>query len=263
MVATVSVPRLEARSVTVRYGTRAALDRVSVCVRQGEVLFVMGPSGCGKTTLLKCLAGLIRPTEGDVLFEGRPLEAEGGPTLDALRRATGFVFQGGALLSSISLSDNLALPMRVRFALPPPVVDEAVRMKLAQVGLLDAAHLMPSELSGGMRKRAGIARALAIDPNLLLLDEPTSGLDPTTADEIDTLIGRLREDLGATVVVVSHDLASAAKLADRIVIIVSGSKVVEGTWQEVHACRECAVRDFLERRGRPTPEAHGAQWEKT
>ena len=210
--------RLEARELTVRYGGRAALDRASVSVQPGEILFVMGPSGCGKTTLLKCLVGLIRPDEGDVLFDGRPIEPEGGPVVDSLRRQTGFVFQGSALLSSIDLGDNVALPIRARLLLPSRVVEEAVRMKLAQVGLLEAAHRTPSELSGGMRKRAGIARALALDPTLLLFDEPTSGLDPITSDEIDTLVGRLREDLGATVIVVSHDLASAAKIADRVVI---------------------------------------------
>src|SRR5579871_1657612 len=221
MVAPANVPRLEARGLTLRYGTRAALEDVDVRVEQGEVLYVMGPSGCGKTTLLKCLVGLIHPDEGEVFFDGQPIEREGGPVRDALRRAAGFVFQGGALLSSLSLVDNVALPMRVRHKLPDPVVEEAVRMKLAQVGLLEAVRLQPSELSGGMRKRAGIARALALDPSVLLLDEPTGGLDPVTADEIDSLVGRLREDLGVTVVVVSHDLASAHKLADRIVIMSS------------------------------------------
>ena len=263
MIASAEVPRLEGRDLTVLFGGRPALDHVSVRVRPGEILYVMGPSGCGKTTLLKCLVGLLRPTEGEVRFEGRPIEPEGGPVLDALRRATGFVFQGGALLSSIPLHDNVALPMHVRFSLPDSVVDEAVRMKLAQVGLLHAAHLQPSELSGGMRKRAGIARALALDPTLLLFDEPTSGLDPMTSDEIDTLVGRLREDLRVTVVVVSHDLASAAKLADRVVIMAKGRALVEGSWSCVQSSTDPAVRAFLDRHGRPIPEARSARWEES
>ncbi|HZU96353.1 MAG TPA: ATP-binding cassette domain-containing protein [Planctomycetota bacterium] len=247
--------------MTVRYGDRAAIEGVDLRVEDGQVVYVMGPSGCGKTTLLKCLAGLIRPREGAVFFEGRRLESEDGPARGALRRSTGFVFQGGALLSSISLSENVALPMRVRASLPRPVIDEAVRMKLAQVGLLEAAGLLPSELSGGMRKRAGIARALALDPTLFLFDEPTSGLDPITADEIDTLIGRLREDLGATVVVVSHDLASAEKLADHVVIMIGGRARVAGRWAEVRASSDERVQDFLHRRGRPIPEAQAERWE--
>jgi phospholipid/cholesterol/gamma-HCH transport system ATP-binding protein len=262
MVPELDRPRLEARGVTVRFGDRVALDSVDVTIHSGEVLYVMGPSGCGKTTLLKCLAGLVRPDAGEVRFEGRLLEPEGGPVTEALRRAAGFVFQGSALLSSISLSDNVALPMRARFAFPEMLIDEAVRMKLAQVGLLGAGRLKPSQLSGGMRKRAGIARALALDPNLLMFDEPTAGLDPVTADEIDTLVGRIRDDLGATVLVVSHDLASAEKLADRVVIIAEGRALCQGRWHEVRASRDERVRGFLERHGRPIPEARANHWEE-
>jgi phospholipid/cholesterol/gamma-HCH transport system ATP-binding protein len=263
MMAPVRIARLEARGVTVRYGARAVLEDVSVRVEPGEVLYVMGPSGCGKTTLLKTLAGLIPATGGEVLFEGRRLERESGPVLDALRRTSGFVFQGSALLSSISLGENIALPMRARLALPRPVLDEAVRMKLAQVGLLEAAHLLPSELSGGMRKRAGIARALALDPSLLLFDEPTSGLDPITADEIDTLVGRIREDLGATVVVVSHDLASARKLADRVAIMAQGRALAQGTWAQVGTSTDERVRAFLDRRCHPIAQVRAARWEES
>jgi phospholipid/cholesterol/gamma-HCH transport system ATP-binding protein len=257
------VPRLEARRVTVRYGERTALHEVSVSVSPGEVLYVMGTSGSGKTTLLKCLSGLLQPTGGEVFFDGQPLESEGGPVLDALRRATGMVFQGGALLSSISLRENVALPIRVRIALDEGILGEAVNMRLAQVGLLDAAHLQPSELSGGMRKRAGIARALALDPSVLLFDEPTAGLDPVTADEIDTLVGRLRQDLGATVLVVSHDLASAKKLADRVVIMSGGRTIVEGRFEDIQASTDPAVRAFLDRRARPAAVTREKHWEET
>lgn len=254
------VALLETRGLALRFGERTVLHDVDVQVRPREVVFFMGPSGCGKTTLLKALAGLLRPHAGTVAFEGRPLEAESGPVREALRHATGMVFQGAALLSSINLADNVALPMRVRqAALSPEVVQEAVRMKLAQVGLLDAADRQPSELSGGMRKRAGIARALALDPRLLLLDEPTGGLDPVTSAEIDALIGALRQDLGVTVVIVSHDLTSAERLADRAVILGDGRILAEGTWSQVQASTDPAVRRFIAGKARPrSPGKEGA-----
>jgi phospholipid/cholesterol/gamma-HCH transport system ATP-binding protein len=240
------VALLETHGLAVRFGERTVLRDIDVQVRPGEIVFFMGPSGCGKTTLLKALAGLLQPAAGVVAFEGRPLEPEAGPVREALRCATGMVFQGAALLSSISLAENVALPMRVRQdALSPEILQEAVRMKLAQVGLLDAAERQPAELSGGMRKRAGIARALALDPRLLLLDEPTGGLDPVTSGEIDALIGALREDLGVTMVIVSHDLVSAKRLADRAVILGHGRILAEGTWSQVQMSPDAAVRRFL------------------
>jgi len=248
---------LETRDLTVRFGESAVLDRIGLAVRPGEVFVVMGPSGCGKTTLLKCLVRLQEPTEGAVLVEGRDVAALSPEESDDLRRATGMVFQGGALLNSISLRENVALPMRAHLDLPPGVVDEAVRMKLAQVGLLEAADRMPSELSGGMRKRAGIARALALDPRLLFFDEPTSGLDPVTSDGIDNLVLELREALGATMVVVTHDLPSARKIADRLVVLSGGRALAQGTWDEVQATRDPEVRDFLDRHAKPM-EAGGA-----
>lgn len=242
---------LEAREVVVRFGDFTALDRVSLQVRPGEIYYVMGGSGSGKTTLLRCLVRLLRPTSGTVLVEGRDVSHLGPAELAGLRRVTGMVFQGAALLSSVSLADNVALPLRAQLRLPPDVVDEVVRMKLAQVGLLEAADRMPSELSGGMQKRAGIARALALDPRLLFFDEPTSGLDPVTSAGIDELILELRGALGVTCVVVSHDLPSAARAADRLLVMHRGRALIEGTFEAVQASRDPAVRAFLDRRAEP------------
>jgi phospholipid/cholesterol/gamma-HCH transport system ATP-binding protein len=230
------------------------LDRVDLRVRRGEVFVVMGPSGCGKTTLLKCLVGLMRPTDGEALFEGRSLPSMGPAAFDDFRRAAGMVFQGGALLNSISLRENVALPMRAHTTQPPDLIDEAVRMRLAQVGLLEAADRMPSELSGGMRKRAGIARALALDPSVVFFDEPTSGLDPITSDGIDDLVLALRDGLGVTMVVVTHDLPSARKIADRMLVMGGGRALVEGIRDEVQLSRDPAVRAFLDRQA-PRVEA--------
>jgi phospholipid/cholesterol/gamma-HCH transport system ATP-binding protein len=239
---------LETRDLTVTFGERTVLDRINLRIRRGEIFVVMGPSGCGKTTLLKCLVRLQAPTSGSVLLDGRDsLSLDDGASDDVLR-STGMVFQGGALLNSISLRENVALPLRAHTRLPKGMIDEAVLMKLAQVGLLEAADRMPSELSGGMRKRAGIARALALDPRVLFFDEPTSGLDPVTSDGIDDLILELRNALGATMVVVTHDLPSARKIADRLVVLGRGRALVEGTWDEVQASRDPEVRAFLDRK---------------
>ena len=257
-----AAPLLQVEGLTVRFGEHTVFEDLDLSVPRGEVLFLMGGSGCGKTTLLKCLAGLLVPAEGQVLFRGRPLEAEHGPVLDELRRSVGMVFQGGALLGSLTLEENVALPLRVNLAeLPERLIREVVRMRLAQVGLLDAAERLPAELSGGMRKRAGIARALALDPPLLLLDEPTGGLDPITSDEMDTLVDHLGERGELTVVIVSHDLDSAAKLADEVVILGEGRIMAQGTWDEVQASRTEAVRAFLDRRAPEHEIARESTWE--
>ncbi len=239
---------IETRDLTVRFGERAVLDRVNLRIRPGEVFVIMGPSGCGKTTLLKCLVGLLHPTEGSIHVEGRDLASLDEAQTEDLCRATRMVFQCGALLNSISLRENVALPMRAHTPYTPEIVEEAVRMRLAQVGLLESAGRMPSELSGGMRKRAGIARALALDPRVIFFDEPTSGLDPVTSDGIDDLVLELRAAMGSTMVVVTHDLPSARKIADRLIVLSRGRAIAEGTWDEVQSSRDPEVRDFLDRK---------------
>jgi phospholipid/cholesterol/gamma-HCH transport system ATP-binding protein len=238
---------LETRDLSVVFGGRAVLDGVNLRIRRGEVFVVMGPSGCGKTTLLKVLVRLLAPTAGSVHIEGRDASTLDEAASDDVLRATGMVFQGGALLNSISLRENVALPMRAHTGLTPALIDETVRMRLAQVGLLEAADRMPSELSGGMRKRAGIARALALEPRMIFFDEPTSGLDPVTSDGIDNLVLELRDALRATMVVVTHDLPSARKIADHLVVLSRGRALAEGTWDEVQGTRDPEVRAFLDR----------------
>jgi len=235
---------LEVDRLHVAFDDFQVIRDVSFEVERGEIFVIMGPSGCGKTTLLKTMVGLLRPASGEVRFKGRVVHGRG---LDEYRRSIGMVFQQGALLNSVSLEENVALPLTEHSGLPSWMVEEVVKMKLAQVGLLEARTRLPMELSGGMRKRAGIARALALEPELLFFDEPTGGLDPMTADGIDNLILELRDTLGVTIVVVTHELASIFKIADRILMLKDAGIAVLGSREEVRGVRDDAVRRFIER----------------
>lgn len=239
---------LSVRDLSIGFGERTVIDSVSFAVRRGEIFVIMGPSGCGKTTLLKAITGLIPKSGGEVAFHGRPLETP--DDFADFRRRLGMVFQQGALLNSVSLEDNVALPLREHERLPEWMVRNVVRMKLAQVGLLSARRRMPMELSGGMRKRAGIARAIALEPELLFFDEPSGGLDPVTADGIDNLVLALREHLGVTVIAVSHELASIFKIADRVMMLAEGRIAAVGSRREMQAIEDPLVADFIGRRAR-------------
>ncbi len=237
---------LGVRNLQVGYADHTVIRDVSFEVRPREIFVIMGPSGCGKTTLLKAVVGLVPVRGGTVTYRGRSLASPGA--LHDFRKRIGMVFQQGALLNSVSLEENVALPLREHTRLPEWMIRQVVRIRLAQVGLLDAGHLKPMELSGGMRKRAGIARALALEPELLFFDEPTGGLDPVTADGIDNLILSLRESMPVTIVAVTHELASIFKVADRVMMLRDGGIAVLGTPAEVRASRDEEVLRFIERR---------------
>jgi phospholipid/cholesterol/gamma-HCH transport system ATP-binding protein len=230
------------------YGGRPVIEDVSFRVRAGETRVIVGPSGCGKSTLLKCLIGLLRPEAGKVRVLGHDCETMTTRDWDELRRRMGVSFQSAALLNSLTVGENVALPLRENTRLDANTIRIMTRLKLEQVGLLGAEDKLPSELSGGMRKRAGIARALAMDPRVLFLDEPSAGLDPVTAAGLDELLVKLKSALGLTVVLVTHELESARILADRLLMLDHGAVRLDGTFDDVAASRDPAVRRFFDRK---------------
>jgi phospholipid/cholesterol/gamma-HCH transport system ATP-binding protein len=242
------VPALmQVQGLSAQAGGRTILHDIDFEVRQGEVLVVMGPSGCGKSTLLRHLVGLQRPLAGRVLLDGHDLHAGNEDALAALRRRFGVMFQAGALWSSMSLGENLMLPMRLFTLMNRTQREQRARDKLALVGLQDGFDLMPAQLSGGMRKRAALARALALEPKLLFLDEPGSGLDPLNAARLDALVLELRHHLGTTVVMVTHDIASVFAVADRALYLDEQAMTMTalGVPQDLLQHGPPAVRRFL------------------
>jgi phospholipid/cholesterol/gamma-HCH transport system ATP-binding protein len=241
------VPVLEVRGLVAHYGEREVLHGISFEAEEGEILAVIGGSGCGKTMLLKHVIGLMRPASGYVKFWGRDLALMNEDELSALQARFGVSFQSGGLFNSMTLYDNIALPLRERSGLSEEIIDTIVRAKLSLVGLGEALWRMPSELSGGMRKRAGFARALALDPEIVFFDEPSAGLDPITAAGLDELILRLRRTLGITVVVITHELESIKKVADRVLMLEQGSVAFLGLLEEALRSGEARVKQFFSR----------------
>jgi phospholipid/cholesterol/gamma-HCH transport system ATP-binding protein len=238
---------LRVEGLVAAYGEQTILDGVDLEVARGEVRVVLGGSGSGKSTLLKHCIGLLTPAAGRVQVLGQPLhDLEGAERVSLLRRI-GVLFQNGALLGSISVRDNVALPLREHTDLPEEVIGELVGLKLAVVELSHAENLLPSELSGGMRKRAALARAMALDPELLFCDEPSAGLDPRTTAELDALILRMRDRFGVTVVVVTHELMSIERIADRAIMLSAGKAIADGTLDEVRESDHPEIRAFFRR----------------
>ena len=234
-------PAIRVREVVKVFGDRAVLDGVTFDVRRGETLVIMGGSGCGKSTLLRHMIGSITPTAGRVELLGSNLAELDEKGLNALRLRFGILFQSGALFNSLSVAENVALPLREHTDLDDSTIEIMVTMKLELVNLRQAADRMPSEISGGMRKRAGLARAIALDPEVLFYDEPSAGLDPVTSAEVDQLMMDLTGKLGVTSVVVTHEMDSAFRIADRMVMLDRGKTLKIGPRSEFEALRDSPV----------------------
>jgi phospholipid/cholesterol/gamma-HCH transport system ATP-binding protein len=250
-------PLLRVDSLGVRFGSQQVLRNISLDLAAGDTLVVLGESGCGKTVLLKTMIGLVRPASGDILFEGRSLTRMSDRQLAHLRTRYGFVFQGAALFDSLSIAENIAFPLREHTQIPESAVQEIVTALVDEVGLPRSVLVKkPVELSGGMRKRAGLARALALDPNLVLYDEPTTGLDPIMTDVINELILRVRLRPAVTSVVVTHDMQTARKVADRVIMLYplfrlrpdESQIVFDGTPDELDRSTDPRIRQFVEGR---------------
>jgi phospholipid/cholesterol/gamma-HCH transport system ATP-binding protein len=243
---------ISVRDLRVSYGEREVLHGVSFDVHPGETMVILGGSGSGKSTLIRTLAGLEKPTAGAVWIKGKNIATASWKEMDELRKKIGMSFQGGALFGSMTLGENVALPLRELTNLEDSTIRIMVRLKLEQVGLAGFADYRPSELSGGMMKRGAVARALAMDPEILFFDEPSAGLDPIIAAGIDKLILDLKQAFDMTIVVVTHELASAFLIADRMVMIDKGNIIALGTKEEMRASSNPRVRQFLDRV--PEPE---------
>lgn len=242
-----SQPVVEVDNLIVRYGERTVLNNITSRVLPAEIRVILGTSGCGKTTFLKSIIGLLKRASGSIKIFGTPINDQDEPQTVEVLKKVGVLFQNGALLGSLTVLENVALPLQMHTNLPEKLIHEMVRMKLGQVDLPHAANLYPGELSGGMRKRAALARALALDPPLLFCDEPSAGLDPVTSAGLDELLLKLRAMLGITIVVVTHELFSIEKIADSITFLHKGSLLYEGGYKDALKMETGPIPDFFKR----------------
>ena len=236
---------VEVRDVNFSYGSRPILQGINLTLPKGKVIAVMGGSGCGKTTLFRLIGGALKPTKGYVKIDGQVIHELDQKGLYAMRRKMGVLFQFGALFTDMSVFDNVAFQMREHTDLPEEIIHDLVLMKLHAVGLRGTHHLMPAELSGGMARRVALARTVALDPMLILYDEPFAGLDPISLTVVGQLIRRLNDALGATSVVVTHDVQESLKIVDYIYFISDGVIVAEGTPDEIRASDKPFVHQFV------------------
>src|SRR5580704_11957701 len=244
-------PMVSLRDLRVSYGDREILHGISFDVLPGETMVILGGSGSGKSTLLRTLVGLERASSGEVWIRGKNIAAISQDEMDEIRKHIGMSFQGSALFGSMTVGENVALPLREHTKLENSTIEIMLRLKLEQVGLAGFEYYMPSQLSGGMMKRAAVARALAMDPEILFFDEPSAGLDPIIAAGIDQLILELKKAFHMTIIVVTHELASAFLIADRMVLIDKGNVVAIGTGEEMRNSKQPRVRQFLDRVAEP------------
>lgn len=250
-------PLIRARDIITTFGERIVHDRVSCTIYEGEIYALLGGSGSGKSTLLREMIMLQKPDSGTLTVMGYDLSSLSAENAHKLRSSWGVLFQSGALFSSLSVGENIALLYKEQTQLPPVLIDELIDLKIALVGLPpEAKYLYPSELSGGMVKRAALARALALDPKILFLDEPTSGLDPYSSRQFDELIRQLRDILGLTIVMVSHDLDTIYHAVDRFVLLGEGKAIAEGNLEEVLKTSHPLINYFFNP-SRNNKELHG------
>ncbi|MDP2137500.1 MAG: ATP-binding cassette domain-containing protein [Candidatus Didemnitutus sp.] len=251
---------VEVDGLECRYDDRVILENVSFAVKRAEILFIIGGSGCGKSTLLRNLIGLNQPAKGTVRYFGRDFTHASPAERKRLLRTFGVLYQAGALWSSMTLRENVALPLEIFTTLTRKERYEVVALKLAQVGLTGYEDYFPAEISGGMKKRAALARALALDPEIVFFDEPSAGLDPITSLKLDELIVQLRDTLGTTIVVVSHELSSIFDIADRVVMLEREARglIAEGDPKTLRdRSEDVRVREFLNRRREPVGQKGG------
>ena len=236
---------IEVRGLKKSFNSTPVLTGVDFDVEDGEILVIIGKSGCGKTVLLKHLIGLMRPDAGEIVVDGVEINRAERSEVLKVRKRFGMLFQSAALFDSLTVEENIALPLREHSSLNKKTVRQRVREKLRLVGLEDIEHLRPSELSGGMRKRVGLARALILDPSYLLFDEPTTGVDPIMAGRINDLIVDLKQRLKVTAIAVTHDLQSAYKIGSRLAMLEEGRIVLMGTAQEIRSSTDSKVIEFI------------------
>jgi phospholipid/cholesterol/gamma-HCH transport system ATP-binding protein len=240
-------PMISVRDLRVQYGEREILHGLTFDVTSGETLVILGGSGSGKSTLLRTLVGLEKPSAGQIWMKGQDIATVSRDGMDEIRKKIGMSFQGGALFGSMTVGENVALPLHEHTKLEVSTIEIVVRLKLDQVGLTGFEDYLPSELSGGMKKRAAVARAIAMDPEILFFDEPSAGLDPIIAAGIDHLILQLKKAFHITMIVVTHELASAFLIADRMMLIDKGQILAYGTTEEMRSSTQPRVRQFLDR----------------
>lgn len=241
-------PAIEVMDLVTHYGDRCILNGVNMEVMPGEIMVIMGGSGSGKSTLLRHILGLHRPTSGSIRLLGNDITKLDASEMRALRKQMGVSFQGGALFNSMTIGENVCMPLYEHTDLDENTIRIMSRMKLEVVNLAGFENLMPGQLSGGMLKRAALARAVVTDPRLLFFDEPSAGLDPVVAAELDELILRIREAMNSSIVVVTHDLDSTFRIADRITVLDQGNVLTIGTVDEVRASNNERIQDLLNRR---------------
>jgi phospholipid/cholesterol/gamma-HCH transport system ATP-binding protein len=241
---------IEVNNLVTHYGDRQILKDLNFSVEKGEIRVIMGGSGSGKSTLLNHMLALLTPTSGSIVIDGVDVVNANRKTLLKLRQKMGVAFQGGALFSSMTVGENIKLPLQHHTKLDEHTIDIMTRLKLELMNLAGFEDLMPSELSGGMLKRAGLARAVIMDPKLLFFDEPSAGLDPVTAVELDELILKLRDAMNMTIIVVTHELESAFKIADKITVLFDGEIAITGTVDEIKNSKDVRIQNMINRRAR-------------